>query len=347
MKELVEDSMCKKMFSNRTVLVTGGAGFIGSHLCERLLYLGYRVICIDDLNDFYNISIKKSNLQEIKSFIEKNNICSENFMLYIEDIRNANFLNDMFENNKIDSIIHLAAYAGVRPSILRPSLYMDVNVNGTVNLLEGAKKWGIRKFIFASSSSVYGNNTSVPFSETSNVDRPISPYAASKKAAELVCYTYHHLYKINIACLRFFTVYGPRQRPDLAIHKFTDLLYNGEEIPVFGDGTTERDYTYVDDILDGIVKSLEWVSEESNRFEIFNLGGSNTISLNRLIEVLESVVGKKAKLKKLPTQQGDVQRTFADIYKAKSLLGYNPVTEFETGISKFFDWYKYSSYHAL
>lgn len=332
--------MYYEALKEKVVLITGGAGFIGSHLCERLLSLGCKVICVDSMNDFYNVLIKESNLNYIYLHIKKNKIDSRKFIFYKKDIRDNFFVEKVFSENRIDFIIHLAAYAGVRQSIENPSLYMDVNVNGTVNLLEAARKWEVSHFILASSSSVYGNNLKVPFSETDNVDFPISPYAASKKADELVCYTYHHLYSINVACLRFFTVFGPRQRPDLAIHKFTDLIFNDIEVPFYGDGTTERDYTYVEDIIEGILQTLIWINCGTAKFEIFNLGRSDIISLKRLIETLEMVIGKKAKLTVLPLQPGDVQRTFADISKAKKTLGYNPATDFEKGIRFFIDWYK-------
>lgn len=323
-----------------TILVTGGAGFIGSHLCEKLLETGYRVVNIDNINDFYAPEIKRGNLAEIEEFIVDRGINRYRYTFLEGDIRDLGFLKDAFERFKVDSIVHLAAYAGVRPSIQNPGLYMDVNINGTVNLLECAKEYKIRKFVFASSSSVYGNNSKVPFSETDSVDNPISPYAASKKAGELMCHTYHHLYGMNIACLRFFTVFGPRQRPDLAIHKFTRLLFEGKDIPFYGDGTTERDYTFITDILDGLVKAIGWVDNEQHRYGIFNLGESNTISLTRMVKALETASGIKAKLNMLPMQPGDVQRTNADITRSKSILGYNPTVKFEDGISDFMDWYK-------
>lgn len=323
----------------KTILITGGAGFIGSHLCEKLLSLGFIVINIDNLNNFYNPLIKKKNLAEILNFITKNKIPDKNYSFQEGDIRDIDFLDKIFSEYKTECIIHLAAYAGVRPSISNPVLYTDVNINGTVNLLECAKKFKVKKIIFASSSSVYGNNKKVPFSEKDIVDMPISPYAATKKAGELLCHTYHHLYNINIAVLRFFTVFGPRQRPDLAIYKFTDLIYKDKEIPFFGDGTTKRDYTYISDILAGIIKSYKWLDKGKNKFDIFNLGESNTISLEKMVETLEFYTGRKAKLRHLDKQQGDVDITFADITKSKNILGYNPNVRFEDGIDEFIKWF--------
>jgi len=318
------------------ILVTGGAGFIGSHLCERLLKAGNNVLIIDNLNNFYNPEIKERNLKEIRSTMPSYG----KLKIYKTDIRDLEDIEPAFKENKIDSIIHLAAMAGVRPSISDPLLYTDVNIKGTVNLLELCKRYNVKKFIFASSSSVYGNNEKVPFSEDDNVDFPISPYAATKKAGELICYNYHHLYDMSIICPRFFTVYGPRQRPDLAIHKFTDYIFKEKEIPFYGDGSTERDYTYIDDIVDGIMKSIEWISGKEKKYGIFNLGEARTISLKHMVETLERIIGKEAKVKAMPMQPGDVMRTFADVSKAKRILGYSPTTSFEKGIEKFVEWYK-------
>lgn len=322
------------------ILVTGGAGFIGSHLCEALLQAGHTVINVDSLNDFYDPEIKKGNISEIFNTIKRKGIAQERFELVEGDIRDYFLLESIFLNRKIELIVHLAAYAGVRPSIDNPLLYADVNVNGTLNLLEMCRKYSVSKFIFASSSSVYGNNKKVPFSEDDNVDFPISPYAATKKAGELLCHAYHALYGIDVACLRFFTVYGPRQRPDLAIHKFAALMAAGKPVPFYGDGTTERDYTYIGDIIDGVVKSIDWVMENKGLYEIFNLGESRTVSLNEMLSKLEAALGMKADLQRLPLQPGDVRRTFADISKAKMLLGYNPSTAFEEGIDCFIQWFK-------
>ena len=323
------------------VAVTGGAGFIGSHLCEALLARGMKVINIDSFNNFYNPSIKYRNAGEILSFAKKNGV-EHLYKIEEGDIRDLNFLKKVFEGYKVKTVVHLAAYAGVRPSIQNPSLYTDVNINGTLNLLEICKDYGIKEFVFASSSSVYGNNEKVPFSEGDCVDFPISPYAATKKAGELLCHTYHSLYNINIACLRFFTVYGPRQRPDLAIHKFTKLIDEGKTIELYGDGSTERDYTYIDDIIDGILKSMDWIDDEVCKYGIFNLGESNTVSLNRMLQTLEDILQKRAVIRYLEMQPGDVIRTFANIEKSKKVLNYNPQTGFQEGMEKFISWYKSS-----
>ncbi|MGO4547617.1 GDP-mannose 4,6-dehydratase [Paenibacillus sp. 2TAB23] len=326
-----------------TIVVTGGAGFIGSHLCDALLQKGHKVINIDSFNDYYDPVIKRNNVEETQDLVDKLNLARDSYKVEEGDLRNAEFLNRIFNENQVDTIIHLAASAGVRPSIQDPVLYTDVNINGTVNLLEMSKIHNIKSFVFASSSSVYGNNDKVPFSEDDVVDFPISPYAATKKAGELLCHTYHSLYNINMACLRFFTVYGPRQRPDLAIHKFTKLISEGEAIPYYGDGSSERDYTYIEDIIDGVTKAVEWVKEGERKFEVFNLGESNTISLRRMVEAIENTLGKKAVINKMPMQPGDVNRTYADVSKAKNILGYNPSWHFEDGISKFVEWYQSST----
>ena len=321
----------------RTILVTGGAGFIGSHLSERLLKEGNNVLVIDNFNDYYDPKIKRNNIEEVKKTCLDNNISLNNYKVFEGDIRDNDFLKEVF-SNKIDSVMHLAAMAGVRPSIQNPSLYYDVNITGTVNLLERCRENGIKQFVFASSSSVYGNNKKIPFSESDRVDNPISPYAATKKSGELLCHTYHHLFDMNIACLRFFTVYGPRQRPDLAINKFTTLIMEDKEIPFYGDGTTSRDYTYVEDIVSGIVSSINYVNKKEKVFEIFNIGGDKTVSLNEMVKTIEDVLGKKAKLNKLPMQPGDVNRTCADISYSKKIIGYNPKTTFKEGIRKFIEW---------
>ena len=321
----------------RTILVTGGAGFIGSHLSERLLIEGNKVLVIDNFNDYYDPKIKRNNVEEVKKTCIENNISLENYKVFEGDIRDNDFLEEVF-SNKIDSIMHLAAMAGVRPSIQDPTLYYDVNITGTVNLLERCRENGVKQFVFASSSSVYGNNEKVPFSETDRVDNPISPYAATKKSGELLCHTYHHLFDMNIACLRFFTVYGPRQRPDLAINKFTSLILEDKEIPFYGDGTTSRDYTFVDDIVEGIVSSINYVNTDKKIFEIFNIGGDKTVSLIEMVETIELVLGKKAKLNRLPMQPGDVNRTCADISYSRKIIGYNPKTTFKEGIKKFIEW---------
>ena len=312
------------------ILITGAAGFIGSHLCEALIN-DHDVIGIDNFCDFYDIKIKRNNLKNLAQF--------DNFQIIKADIRSKSEMEDVFSHHKFDLIIHLAAMAGVRPSIDDPVLYTEVNINGTVNLLEQCKKHNIDKFIFASSSSVYGNNKNVPFAESDPVDLPISPYASTKKAGELICHSYHHLYQISIACLRFFTVYGPRQRPDLAIHKFARNILNDEAIPVFGDGSTQRDYTYIDDIIDGISRSVDFIMS-GYHYEVFNLGESQTISLSKMIKIIERSLGKEAKKEILPMQPGDVNQTYADISKAKEMLGYNPKTKFKVGVDKFIDWLK-------
>lgn len=339
----------------KTYLVTGGAGFIGSHLVEKLLKNGNKVINVDNFNEFYNYNIKVKNILDSTGKIQKNDVGeikvdelqdlkklvdSENYILEIVDITNMEILEEVFQRNKIDTVIHLAAMAGVRPSIEKPLLYEKVNIRGTMNILELINKYNIKKFICASSSSVYGNNEKVPFSEKDNVDRAISPYAATKKSCEIIGHSYHHLYDIDTIMLRFFTVYGPRQRPDLAIHKFTKAIIEEKEIPFYGDGTTQRDYTYIDDIIDGVLKSIIYLEKNKNIYEIINLGESETISLRKMVKTLENEIGKKAVLKKLSMQPGDVNRTFADISKAKELIGYDPKTKFEEGIKKFVNWYR-------
>lgn len=322
-----------------TILVTGGAGFIGSHLCEALLIDHNMIIVLDSFNDFYSRSIKMSNIDEIKKTIKNHNIDESLFKVIKGDIRDRNVVDNVFLQYHFDIVIHLAAYAGVRPSIEQPLLYYDVNVMGTLNILEAVKKNNTRKLIFASSSSVYGNNEKIPFNENDFVDNPISPYAATKKAGELMCYTYSSLYDIKVACLRFFTVYGPRQRPDLAIYKFTEAIYNDLEIPFYGDGETKRDYTYIDDIIHGITQTIHWIEHTDKRYQVLNLGESKTISLEEMVETLEKTIGKKARIKRLPNQLGDVQITNADITKSRMLLDYNPKTQFEDGIESFIKWF--------
>ena len=310
------------------ILITGGAGFIGSHLCEKLIDLNHKIICIDNFNNYYNPKIKENNL--------KNIIDNKNFTLYRLDILNKEKINEIFSAQKINIIIHLAARAGVRPSLSNALLYEAVNVQGTINLLEACKDYGIKKFIFASSSSVYGDNKKVPFSEDDNVDNPVSPYAATKKSGELICYTYHHLYDISILCFRLFTVYGPRQRPEMAIHKFTRHILEEKPIEVFGDGTSSRDYTYIDDIIPGIISSLDKI----NGYEIINLGNSKPINLLKLINLIEKAINCKAVIKYADTQPGDVFTTYADIRKAKKMLKYQPEISIEKGIENFIKWYK-------
>ncbi len=309
------------------ILITGAAGFIGSHLSEELLKTNSRIICLDNLDPFYDPQIKRDNLSPL--------LTVKNFTFIEGDIRDFKLLTDIFEGNRIDVIIHIAARAGVRPSIAEPLLYYDVNVRGTTNLLEMAKQHHVKKFIFASSSSVYGENRKVPFCEDDNVDYPISPYAATKKAGELISFTYHHLYGIPVSCLRFFTVYGPRQRPEMAIHKFTRLIHEGKTIPVYGDGTSRRDYTYIDDIISGIISSLN----TEFGYEIINLGESKTVKLSELISLIEDNLNKKAVIEWMPEQPGDVPVTFADINKAKKLLGYAPCVDISEGIQRFAKWF--------
>jgi len=306
-------------------LITGAAGFIGSHFSERLLSDGWTVAGVDNFDDFYDPEIKRRNISGC--------LKNKNFQLIEADIRDSAAM-EKAVGSGVEIIVHLAARAGVRPSIAQPLLYADVNVNGTVVLLEAAKKHEIGKFIFGSSSSVYGNNEKVPFCEDDNVDFPISPYAATKKAGELICHTYHHLHGISITCLRYFTVYGPRQRPDLAIHKFARLIEQGKPIPIYGDGTMMRDFTYIDDVIDGTVGAMQ----KCTGFNIYNLGKSKPITVNDLVIEIEKAVGKKAVKEYLPAQPGDVERTYADITKAVRELGYNPTTTIQTGLARFVTW---------
>ena len=306
-------------------LITGAAGFIGSHLCERLLADGWAVVGVDNFDDFYNPQIKRRNISDC--------LKKKNFHLVEADIRDRDAM-DKVTGEDVRIIVHLAAMAGVRPSIAQPILYADVNINGTMVLLESAKKHGIDKFIFGSSSSVYGNNQKVPFSEDDSVDFPISPYAATKRAGELICHTYCHLFGVSITCLRFFTVYGPRQRPDLAIHKFAKLIEQDKPIPVYGDGLMMRDFTYIDDIINGIVAAMD----RCDGFNIYNLGQSKPVTVNDLITEIEKVLGKKAIRQYQPPQPGDVGRTYADITKTGRDLGYYPSTSIRAGLRKFTAW---------
>jgi UDP-glucuronate 4-epimerase len=309
-------------------LVTGGAGFIGSHVCERLLHSGHAVWALDDLNAFYDPRLKQHNLRNLQSLARP-------FEFVHGDLTNRTALDGLFHRVKFDQVIHLAARAGVRPSLEEPALYQRVNVEGTVNLLEAARLNGVRKAIIASSSSVYGVNSKVPFAESDPIFCAISPYAASKLACEALGHVYHHVYGLDVVMLRFFTVYGPRQRPDLAIHKFTRLISAGRPIPVFGDGTAARDYTYITDILDGVMAC----TQKEFGYEIFNLGESQTVRLDRLVELLESALGKKAVIDRQPPQPGDVPITCADISKARARFGYAPHVKIEQGIPLFVDWF--------
>jgi UDP-glucuronate 4-epimerase len=310
-------------------LVTGGAGFIGSHVCERLLREGHHVVALDDLNDFYDPALKQRNLSELQAL-------NRPFRFVLGDLTNAQVVESVIRDGRFDQIIHLAARAGVRPSLEHPALYQRVNVEGTVNVLEAARKHGPRKLIIASSSSVYGVNSKVPFSEADPIFSAISPYAASKLACEALGHAYHHVYGLDVVMLRFFTVYGPRQRPDLAIFKFARLITLGKPIPVFGDGSTARDYTYVSDTVDGIIAC----TRGQLGFEIFNLGESQTVTLTRLIQVLEAALGKKAIIDRQPVQPGDVPITFADISKARARLGYAPSVSIEDGVGRFVQWFR-------
>ncbi len=327
----LERSCLRAVFEKRdnmTIMVTGCAGFIGSHVVDRLLGMGENVVGIDNFDPFYEPSIKVKNIQH--------NMNNYNFTFYRSDIRESSELKKIFNKNEIDTVIHLAARAGVRPSIENPLLYEDVNIKGTINLLEFSREHGIENFVFGSSSSVYGVNEKIPFSEEDPVEKSISPYAASKKACETFCYTYHHLYGIPMACLRFFTVYGPRQRPEMAIHRFTRLIDQGKDIEMYGDGTSRRDYTYISDIVDGITAAIF----KKLGYEIINLGNSETVALHDLIHLIEENLGKRARIKQLPDQPGDVPITYADISKAKKLLGYNPHVSIGEGIEKFVHWYR-------
>ena len=309
------------------VLITGAAGFIGSHLADALVARGDRVVGLDNFNDYYDPRIKDRNIEALKG--------NDAFEIVKGDTRDADLVNGLFERTRPDGVIHLAAMAGVRPSLENPNLYFDVNVNGSLNILEAVRRFGKPKLCFASSSSVYGGNKKVPFSEEDDVSYPVSPYAASKRANEIMCYTYHHLYGLDIHCHRFFTVYGPRQRPEMAIHKFVRRVYRGDPIPMFGDGFSRRDYTYVDDILDGVIKSLDRCSG----YRIYNFGESNTITLKDLIAAVEKATGKTANIERHPDQPGDVPATFADVTRAKSELDYAPRVPVEEGIARFVKWY--------
>ncbi len=308
------------------ILVTGGAGFIGSHLVEKLLRDGHDVVILDDFNDFYDPEIKRENIASV----------SRDVAIHQIDLRDNAAVRSLFRSEKFDAIAHLAARAGVRPSIQQPQLYYDTNVIATLHLLEAARVTGVQRFVFASSSSVYGIGRTVPFSEVLHLTQTISPYAASKIAAEFLCSTYSHLYQLRVLALRYFTVYGPRQRPDLAIHSFTRRIHFGKPIDQFGDGTTRRDYTYIDDIIQGTMAALKY---DGALFDVFNLGESETIQLSDLIAAIESALGKKATINRLPEQPGDVPLTCADISKARRLLGYDPKTGFVEGLPRFVNWF--------
>ena len=309
------------------ILITGGAGFIGSHLGDELISRGEKVTVIDEFNDFYDPKLKRENIAP--------HLSNPSYTLVEGDIRDTGKVLALFEESKFDAVVHLAARAGVRPSIQEPLLYEQVNCVGTLNLLEAARKTGVKNFVFASSSSVYGINSKVPFSEGDPITCPISPYATTKRAGELMCYTYSHLYKLPATCLRFFTVYGERGRPDMAVAKFTRLIHDGKPIQVYGDGSAQRDFTYVGDIKEGLLKAIYTPS----RYEIVNLGGANTIELRRLIELIEGALGKKAAIEYLPPVPGDVPITYADATKAKELLGFKAAVRIDEGVERYVKWF--------
>lgn len=318
------------MANIRNVLVTGGAGFIGSHLVDRLLTEEqWRVTAVDDFNDFYSPQIKRRNVERW--------INHTRYRLIEIDIRDQTSLAEIFRTGSFDCVVHMAARAGVRSSLAEPQLYAQANISGTLNLLELARCHEVQQFVFASSSSVYGMNTKVPFSEDDPTQQPISLYAATKAAGELLCHTYAHLYGMRCVCLRFFTVYGARQRPDLAIHKFARLISRGEAIPMYGDGLTRRDYTYVDDTISGVRAAMDYAD---SGYEVINLGESRTVELRELIALLEKELGQQAKIDHQAKQAGDVEQTYADISKAQRLLGYNPQTQIEEGIRRFVEWFR-------
>jgi UDP-glucuronate 4-epimerase len=315
----------------KRVLVTGGAGFIGSHLCQRLLGEGHEVVCLDNFDAFYDQAIKRKNLKEIQATEG-----AGAFQLVEGDIRDTGLLEDLCRRSSFDLVIHLAARAGVRPSLEQPLLYEEVNVTGTLNLLEACREFGVMNLIFGSSSSVYGRNSKIPFTEADRLEAMVSPYAVTKRIGEHFCSVYHYLYGLNIFCLRFFTVYGPRQRPEMAIHKFTRLIDQGERVPLYGDGTSRRDYTYIDDIIEGVMGAVR----NLGGYAIFNLGESQTVPLRQLVSLLEGALGKKAVVEELPEQPGDVPVTYADIGKARRLLGYDPQVGIEEGVERFVRWFR-------
>src|SRR5919206_354989 len=317
----------------KNLLITGAAGFIGSHLVDRLLASDVeRITVVDDFNDFYNPSIKRDNIRK--------HLKDPRYSIHEVDIRNQKALEQVFNGSNFDCLVHLAARAGVRPSLREPELYSETNIGGTLNLLELARAHNIKQFVFGSSSSVYGINAKVPFSEDDPIRQPISPYAATKGAGELLCHTYSHLYRLRCVCLRFFTVYGPRQRPDLAIHKFAKLISQHKPIPVFGDGSTRRDYTYIDDIIDGVTAAIDY---DKTNYEVINLGESRTVELRELISLLEKELDTHAIIERQPPQPGDVPQTFADVSKARALLDYQPRTQIEEGLRRFVEWFRMSS----
>ncbi|MCZ6794259.1 MAG: GDP-mannose 4,6-dehydratase [Planctomycetota bacterium] len=310
------------------VLITGAAGFIGSSLTDRLLGQGVEVTGLDSLDDFYDARVKRSNLEDASTH--------RDFRLVEGDFRDADTVERLFSGESFDGVVHLGARAGVRPSLERTPLYVDVNLDGTIQLLEACRRHEVRKFVFASSSSVYGNRVGEPFSETDRVDEPVSPYAATKKAGELLCYTYHHLFGIDVTCLRFFTVYGPRQRPEMAIHCFTRAIDSGAVIDVYGDGSARRDFTYISDIVQGVTAALERCSG----YRIYNLGAGNSVELREVIELIEKALGKEARIRFFEQAPGDVPYTFADVARAREELGYEPEVNIAEGIRRFVEWYR-------
>jgi len=310
------------------IFLTGGAGFIGSHVARRLIGRGDCVTVLDDFNDFYDPSLKRANAAALAAL--------PGFALVEGDIRDAALVDRLFADHRFDAVIHLAARAGVRPSLKEPILYEDVNCIGTLRLLEAARHHGPANFVFASSSSVYGINEKVPFAETDPVEQPISPYATTKRTGELLCFNYSHLYGLRTSCLRFFTVYGPSQRPEMAIAKFTDLIARGKTLPLYGDGQSRRDYTFIDDIVDGVVAALDLAPE----FEIFNLGGSQTTALIDLVTWIGEELGEEPRIEWLPDQPGDVPITFADVTKAGRMLGYAPKVPIREGLKRYVAWYR-------
>jgi UDP-glucuronate 4-epimerase len=317
--------------SCETILITGGAGFIGSHLAERLLADDRRVVVLDNFDSFYDPAVKRRNVEQA--------LDHDAYRLVEGDIRDATTLDELFVRESIGTVVHLAARAGVRPSIADPVLYSSVNLDGTTQLLEACRRYGVGRFLFGSSSSVYGNNPQVPFAESDPVDHPISPYAATKKAGEVICHVYHHLCDMRVACLRFFTVYGPRQRPEMAIHKFSRLLAAGEEIEQYGDGSSARDYTYVADIVEGIVRAMT----RATGYHVWNLGGSRTIALAELVGKIAERLAVPARVRELPVQPGDVDRTWADISLARRELDWSPEIDIDGGLDLFLAWFRQAS----
>lgn len=313
------------------ILITGGAGFIGSHLADRRRRAGDRVTVLDDFNDFYDPSLKRKNVTR--------HLADPDYRLVEGDIRDRGLVESLFEQGGFEAVVHLAARAGVRPSLADPVLYEEVNCVGTIHLLEAARRFGRPKFVFASSSSVYGVNSKLPFSEEDPITQPVSPYATTKRSGELLAFNYHYLHGLDVACLRFFTVYGPRQRPEMAIAKFTHAVLEGREIPFYGDGSSRRDYTFIEDILDGLESALE----RCRGFEIVNLGGAHPVTLSDLVRRIEEAAGAPAKLRRLPDQPGDVPVTYADVAKAKRLYGYEPKVRLEEGLRRYVEWIRKGS----